>query len=128
MFDALSTASTLPPTDIYYDCIEYISHDTTPELNMILSWLDSLEQQNQAYHVHCVSDSTPDLMCPTPCNYNTMLIDGVDLLWTTNTTFPVIFDSGASKAISGFKEDFVGEIVSPSIELHLCGMADVMYD
>ena len=53
-------------------------------------------------------------MRPTPYSYNTILIGGVDLLRSApNQIFPVIFDSGASKAISGFKEDFVGEIIPP---------------
>jgi hypothetical protein len=37
--------------------------------------------------------------------------------------FPVIFDSGASVAISGHKTDFIGDIVPPFRELMLGGMA-----
>ena len=65
-------------------------------------------------------------MYPTPCGYSNMLTSGVDLLRTTNTTFSVMFDSGSSKAISGFKEDFVGEIMAPTKELCLGGMTDEM--
>ena len=55
-----------------------------------------------------------------------MLTGGVDLLHTAHKTFPAIFDSGASKAISGFKSDFVGEITPPPKELRLGGMSDGM--
>ena len=37
--------------------------------------------------------------------------------------FPIIFDTGASLAVSGFKEDFVGSIVTPQQSLTLGGMA-----
>lgn len=40
--------------------------------------------------------------------------------------FQVIFDSGASKAISGYKENFIGEIVTPDTEMCLGGMANGM--
>ena len=40
--------------------------------------------------------------------------------------FPVIFDSGASLAVSGFKEDFCGHIPRPSQTLSLGGMAQGM--
>ena len=36
MFDAVSTASTLSPTDAYDDCMEQIERDTTLKPNMIL--------------------------------------------------------------------------------------------
>ena len=50
-------------------------------------------------------------MCPTPCGCNIILTGSLGLLYTENQRFPVIFDSGASIAISGFNSDFVGEIV-----------------
>ena len=106
--------------------MEHIECDITLKPNVILQWLNQLEQHNQVQHVHCVSNTTPDLICPTPYSYNTMLTSGVDLLRTTNTTFPVICDSGASKAISGFKVDFVGEIVVPPRKLRLGRMSDGM--
>ena len=55
-----------------------------------------------------------------------MLPGGVGLLHTAHKAFPVIFDSGASKALIGFKSDFVREIIPPPIQLHLGGMADGM--
>ena len=65
-------------------------------------------------------------MCPTPYSYNTMLTRWIDLLQPVpNQTFPVIYDSGASKASSGFKEEFVGEIPPPN-ELWLDEMVDGM--
>ena len=36
MFDAVFTASALPPTYAYYDCMEHIERDITLEPNMIL--------------------------------------------------------------------------------------------
>ena len=80
MFDAVSTASALCPIDAYYYCMEHTECGTTLKLNMTLQWLNHLEQHNQVQHVHFVSDMTPDLMCPTLCNYNTILTGGVDLL------------------------------------------------
>ena len=88
--------------------------------------MNQLEQHNQVHHVHCVSNITPDLMCPIPCIYNTMLTGGVDLLRKTNNIFPVTFDSGLSKAISGFKKEFVGEIVASPRKLRLEGREDGM--
>ena len=44
----------------------------------------------------------------------------------TNGRFAVIFDSGASCAISGFREDFVLELTSPSTTMKLGGMANGM--
>ena len=96
--------SAIPPTDAYYNCMEHIGRDMTLKLNIILQWLNHLEQHNQVHHVHYVRNSTPDLICPNLCSYNTILTGGVDLLRTTNTTLPVVIDSGESKAISGFKE------------------------
>jgi hypothetical protein len=40
--------------------------------------------------------------------------------------FPVIFDTGASLAISGNKEDFVGKITTPNHDLRLGGMGQGM--
>ena len=127
MFEAVSTASALPPIDAYHDFIEHIECDTIVKPSMILQWLNQLEQYNQVYHVYCVSDTKPDLICSTPYSYNTMLTGGVDLLRTTNNTFLVIFNSGASKAISGFKEDFVDKILAPPRELRLGIIEDGMF-
>ena len=41
-----------------------------------------------------------------------------------NSNFPIIFDTGASLAISGNHDDFVGEIVTPKNDLRLGGMAN----
>ena len=124
MFDAVYNASDLLLTDAYYDCMEHIERDTTLEPKIVLPWLEYLEQHNQVHHVHCVIDSTSDIMCPIPCSYKTMLTGEVDLLRTTNTTLPVIFDSVTSKAIRRFNEYFVDDIVDPPRELHLDGMDD----
>lgn len=40
------------------------------------------------------------------------------------TNFPIIFDTGASLAISGNRNDFVGKITTPQTELRLGGMAN----
>ena len=80
MFDAVSTVYVLPPTDVYYDCIEHVERDTTLEPKIFLQWLNHLEQQNQVNHVNFVSGSTPDLVFPTPCSYSTMLTGGLNLL------------------------------------------------
>ena len=44
----------------------------------------------------------------------------------TSKEFPILFDSGASVAISGFKEDFVSELNRPKTDIRLGGMANGM--
>ncbi len=63
---------------------------------------------------------------PTPKAYNALLRGGVpqsfdDTTSFGDTSFPVIFDSGASLSISPDKSDFVGHI--QSLNLKLGGMA-----
>ena len=83
------------------------------------------------HHVSCDaldSDYTPSsLQLPSPAAYNTAtgLLGTVDLKPHTplSPPFSVIFDSGASLAISPCKEDFVGPIQPLPHERRLGGMA-----
>ena len=84
------------------------------------------------HHVSCDaldSDYAPSsLQLPSPSAYNTAsgLLGTVDLKPHTpySPPFPVIFDSGASLAISPCKEDIVGPILQPlPQERRLGGMA-----
>ena len=83
------------------------------------------------HHVSCDalnSDYAPSsLQLPSPSAYNTAtgLLGIVDLKPHTphSPPFPVIFDSGASLAISPCKEDFVGQIQPLPQEHCLGGMA-----
>ena len=83
------------------------------------------------HHVSCDeldSDHTPSsLQLPSPSTYNaaTGLLGTVNLKPHTphSPPFPVIFDSGASLAISPCKEDFVGPIQRLPQERRLGGMA-----
>ena len=58
--------------------VDHIEYGIIPKPNITFPWLDSLEQNNQIYHVHYVNSSTIDLTCPTPYSYNSMLTGGVD--------------------------------------------------
>ena len=40
--------------------------------------------------------------------------------------FPIIFDSGASVAITGYKKDFISDLTHPKTETRLGGMANGM--
>ena len=83
------------------------------------------------YHVSSIandSDSNPSYsQLPSPSAYNTAtgLLGAVDLKPITphSPPFSVIFDSGASLAISPCKEDFVGPIQRLPQERRLGGMA-----
>ena len=68
------------------------------------------------YHINWPGDEPADDIpsldtCPTPQAYNAALLGKVDLVpHDSPAAFKVIFDSGASLAISPSKEDFVGDI------------------
>ena len=62
----------------------------------------------------------------SPAAYNTSLGGPLYNPLGLIGAFPVIFDSGASKAISGFKEDFVKGVKGAPAGMTLGGMADGM--
>ena len=84
------------------------------------------------YHINWPGDEPADDIlsldtCPTPQAYNAALLGKVDLVPRDSpAAFKVIFDSGASLAISPSKEDFVGEIRRFPQERRLGGMAQGM--
>ena len=71
---------------------------------------------------HCPSPKICTALTKT--GFNSSLFN--PLSSSINKKFPIIFDSGASVAISGFKNDFVSDIQEPSSEIRLGGMANGM--
>ncbi len=91
-----------------------------------LDWLGLHEICNGTKHVYLSSSTKHDWhLLPSPAAYNAGLLLGqVDLLHASSSAkFPVIFDSGATLAISPDKNDFAGAI-RPLHNRHLGGMAN----
>ena len=82
--------------------------------------------------INCAMESQADPLpsldtCPSPLAYNAALLGQVDLIPRNSpASFKVIFNSGASLAISPSKDDFVGEIKRFPQERRLGGMAQGM--
>ena len=115
--------------DLFFDSfLESLPKCLDPASNIIFLGLNSLSSYglDNNYWVYCTDNDITDLMCLTPCGYTTMLNGGMDLLHMTHKIFLGIFDSGASKAISGFRSDFSGEVTPPPKELRLGGMSNRM--
>ena len=68
--------------------------------------------------------------CPTRKVYNTFVNGNIGPSFidpiSSSKEFPIIFDSGASVAISEFKDDFISELTRPKTEIRLGGMANGM--
>ena len=66
--------------------------------------------------------------CISPTSYNASLPGSTSFINRVGplSLFQVIFDSCASKAISGSKEDFIGEIVTLDTEMRFGGMVNGM--
>ena len=108
------------PPDYFFTCpssqsemeIECITLDTTTTLIQGFDWLNLESICSNIHHVHCSSmssDCIPSVdNSPSLKAYNTSLMGTVDLQTNTSPrSFPVIFDSGDTLAISSSKEDFV---------------------
>jgi len=97
------------------DCVHETSHDI---LSRLESNPDGGEQQLFL---------TPTLRGTTSMTIDTVFAGPNAFLTVVGSeSFPVIFDSGASLAISGNREDFVGDLVTPKTDLRLGGMAQGM--
>ena len=125
-FDTSENLHDLPDTDIFHDCPYSDPAPCIPEL------IDISDLCATIHHVHG-HDSQSDFdatihSLPSPAAYNaaTSLMGTVDLKPRTpniSRPFSVIFDSGASLAISPSKDDFVGPIQQLPTERRLGGMA-----
>ena len=130
LFDSVETHSIL---DQFYDC-QTDTHSTcskSSNLNLF-EWLDPRQLVSPEHHVDCTFDTkmwdSSMKNCISPTSYNASLTGSTSFLNRIGplSLFQVIFDSGASKAISGYKEDFIGEIITPDTEMRLGGMANGM--
>ena len=101
----------------------------------ILPFLSELH--DHIHHVDC-NNSLEDSFeyaishCPSPKICNALVGENIDsslfhpLSSSVNKKFPIIFDSGASVAISGYRNDFISDLKEPSSEIRLGGMANGM--
>ena len=130
----------------FFDCFPSMSD--LEENNVRLDYFDVLSLQPPSFepfnwlhddcvkvcHLTSVNDHDPaELSSDLPLPLSLMaapvdLIQAVNLLpgTATKASFPVIFDSGASLAISPMKEDFVGPITTFTKPRFLGGMANGM--
>ena len=114
--------------------IDFFDFDEPTFVPSPFNWLrlnDDLAADDTFYVSSKAKDS--DLV-PTPSNlptamaYNASLTGRIDPLQLSkdNPSFPIVFDSGASLAISGNKDDFIGPIRGFSEVRRLGGMAGGM--
>ena len=92
----------------YFDC----HFDVSPSIDPFATTCFDFTQDDPDHaHVYCAYDSFLSDDLPSPAGLNAALMGNVDLLPSaTPSTFRVIFDSGASLAISPNKDHFVGPI------------------
>ena len=107
---------------------ECITLDTSTTSIKGFDWLNLESICSSIHHVHCSSISSDYIPSvnnsPSPKAYNASLMGTVDLQTNTSPhSFPVIFDSGATLAISPSKEDFAGPIVPFKTKRTLGGTA-----
>jgi hypothetical protein len=106
---------------------EDVFHDCRSDLPAESSGLTlELSAECPAYFINCAEYESDIGTDPTLPALNAAMtgLNFLDCLGPSKLErFPVIFDSGASVAISGNKGDFVGDTVPPFRELTLGGMA-----
>ena len=127
------THSSYQSLNDFYNSIDFCTPRSSPQQPPFLSnWLD-IDGLQQNQYVNCCyhNDDTPTIQnCPSPNAYVALERGGIPMSFDDTTSpsessFPVIFDSGASLAISPNKGDFVGPIETLS-NLKLGGMANGM--
>ena len=102
----------------------YTTHD--------LLELDNLKEKTT--HIDCEYDTTTTndeqltISTKSFTEFNMAPSTATDFMngITQANYFPIVFDSGASLAISHFKEDFIGECPAPDNPLFLGGLANGM--
>jgi hypothetical protein len=125
-----------PTTSTFFDCIDTV---TITDLHHESDWLRLGKMCINQSEVDCVFESNLDLLtqddntngnpwvqahsAPTLQGCTAMTIDTVFqgpsafMSVIGNNNFPIIFDTGASLAISGNHDNFVGEIATPQNDL-----------
>ena len=119
--------------DEYFPCNDDDTWVGWQRFNMF-QWIDDLTHLESSmgvqsdHFIDCSSALTEesDSSSLSPAAYNASLGGPLYNPLGLIGAFPVIFDSGASKAISGFKEDFVKGIKGAPAGMTLGGMADGM--
>jgi hypothetical protein len=129
----LDSSQTLQELEGECDMLDF--HDCVPDLPTVLTSpvLDCFRFSDLCDDIVHISDATVD-SDPTPSTdiispvaFNACLLGKVDLLpSSTTSSFPVIFDSGASLAISPSLQDFSGPITKFTEDKRLGGMANGM--
>lgn len=92
---------------------------------------DNLHPTAHIVHAYGILDSTfhPSSVEPSPRAFNALCDSRTTVFRPFDAAdhhFPVIFDYGASRAISGCKDDFVTPITKPPTAMRLGGMANGM--
>ena len=127
-FDFDITPST-SPSDNPTSVTPSTSPSDNPTSDITPSTLPS-DNPTSTSHVHIhtsANETSTSSPLPSPAAYNAGLMGRVDLHPPTlPTSFPVIFDTGASLAISPSKDDFSGDIQMFPHDRFLGGMADGM--
>ena len=121
-FDTHSTQSSIDDLSLqtdFHDCL------LPPSSHLPFFEFSSISAPHT--HIHCSPSDDDDIMPPFPKAFNAELMGKVDLHPPTLPTgFPVIFDTGASLAISPSKSDFSGKIELFPYDRFLGGMAEGM--
>ena len=109
----------------FFDAIELMPDHM---MKSSFDWLNLDQVCDEIVHVSDIStDSDADLPINFPSAFNFSLLGKVDLLPSSSpSSFPVIFDSGASLAISPSLADFSGSITKYTEDKRLGGMANGM--
>ena len=121
----------------FFSCQDNYTLDASnTDLDSPFNWLDLSTITEDVHHVHLhypadVADPSTiglDAICSHPSAYTAAAQMGkIDLFlpsFTSSNLFQVIFDSGASLAISPSKSDFIGEISPLPTPRFLGGMAN----
>ena len=109
---AMVPPTVIPPVDIHKE-VFYDAGSSLPSLDLLQ--LDDLF--HETLEINCVETNLPPSTPPSHLGLNTALNGNINFLDCLNPSqlnrFPVIFDSGASVAITGNRNDFVGQLQSP---------------
>ena len=109
----------------FYDTCEFPAVPDHSD-NHLLDWLQLDQVCDEIIHVSDC-DITLEPSTSLPSAFTSSLLGKVDLLPTSSlSSFPVIFDSGASLAISPSLTDFSGSITKYTEDKRLGGMANGM--
>lgn len=117
MFNCYMSQVAVDEETLHLDYFDPIDHIVTPQYPSFFDFSS----------IDAKSDTMSKTLAPFPRAFNANVMGQVDLHPPTLPTgFPVIFDSGASLAISPCKSDFSGQIEMFSYDRFLGGMAEGM--